>query len=883
MASLPAVQYIGCQVANCDHSCGLFVPEAAPVLSMDALADAKYLATKCLICHHYGAQHIAARTVPVSEPHSASAPPTGLHPQSATSSASTAPRSSSYGPGRSYGATEATLSGSRSGALPTFLSQAERREQREKVQTTDEGQRAFNPAAKAYEASAQLKSKAVPQKRKKHSAPASANATSASQAAGGKKARKDAPVPTKEYTVVLVEATDEVHAHEYPKPNLKKLQDLNDAGHVQPVTLPKQASNDVLKTAVISAFTVKPEFAQVSDPGWHLLKVDIQGPGRTSLLKPVPQGDMNKVTFLEWEKALMSTSIRGAGAAYHHLIFISLVSGAGNLALSPSTESDASDAEPMTGLEAEDIEDAPPTTKPAASEPLHPSHLDDSDQPQETPRTSMPHAQNTESVPMSHRTLRRLLRNMEAPDKDEKWWLWTPSGSPFEEFARHTSMIEFVLSPWLGDRGPLLDHMALLCELPRAVYGPLRFLSELAREGRRAAPKGDPEKFIEFQYEVKFTELFAIGPGGLHGVLDPLDHLYEFVTEYSGLKARQRDEAFSQLRQLSDDCLWLVQHFRFKIARILYDPTGGFREFEVAYKKTEFYMDVATIEQWKATEMREFLPRRTWIKTCSIDRIVSILTDAFGHTSDYTEMTSLTLQSGGCGVEAVLTDLVWPLLDVIDDAHPNYWEVRRILEVFCRELTKKLNQFRADKEREDRERQGYHDPDDANNGKGKEKATASESSDEDFRFHYQPYEPNSPPPTFHNESSSPAPEESEAGAHRSPSPPPPPAPEEPATPEPEDPEELINGIPYSTALVIAQKLRDKSWRMIVKTIIEKLNHPLTPLPDNWPTSDISPHRQYMVLCPLYHPDRNSMLSVAWKTIIHHITQAILAKRPVGKH
>lgn len=84
-----------------------------------------------------------------------------------------------------------------------------------------------------------------------------------------------------------------------------RLQDLNDAGHVQTVKLAKHASNHEIKHAVIEAFSGNPDLAQVSDPGWHLLKVFLQGAGRTSLLKPVAQGDMNKVTFTDWEKCVV--------------------------------------------------------------------------------------------------------------------------------------------------------------------------------------------------------------------------------------------------------------------------------------------------------------------------------------------------------------------------------------------------------------------------------------------------------------------------------------------------------------------------------------------------------------------------------------------------
>lgn len=91
--------------------------------------------------------------------------------------------------------------------------------------------------------------------------------------------------------------------------------------------------------------------------------------------------------------------------------------------------------------------------------------------------------------------------------------------------------------------------------------------------------------------------------------------------------------------------------------------------------------------------MREFiLP--TWLEQCSVDHIVSILTDAFGHISDHREMSRFALKAGAFGVEGVLSDVVWPLLDQCDEAHPNYAQVRVILEEFCSELATKLDLYR---------------------------------------------------------------------------------------------------------------------------------------------------------------------------------------------
>ncbi len=260
--TLPSVpHYGGCQVTNCGQACGFFIPEGAAELTAEALLDPKYIASKCVVCGHYGSQHIAPPTVvslllllavvaltcdhlqPVAEPTqaSASAPPTFTAPSptvDSSTSASTA-RPSSHGAGRAFGATAASLSGSRSGTLPTFLSQAEKREQREKGPGVTVEPKKFDPTAtvrfglhslahsfadlflcvQAYEATSQLKSKAVPHKRKKT---VSSESAPNSQRASGKKTRIEPAVPVRKYTVVLADRTDEVYANEYPKPNLKK-------------------------------------------------------------------------------------------------------------------------------------------------------------------------------------------------------------------------------------------------------------------------------------------------------------------------------------------------------------------------------------------------------------------------------------------------------------------------------------------------------------------------------------------------------------------------------------------------------------------------------------------------------------------------------------
>ena len=56
-------------------------------------------------------------------------------------------------------------------------------------------------------------------------------------------------------------------------------------------------------------------------------------------------------------------------------------------------------------------------------------------------------------------------------------------------------------------------------------------------------------------------------------------------------------------------------------------------------------------------------------------------------------LTHSALKSGAFNVKGVLSNIVWPFLDKIDNQHLNYGQVQQILEVCCLELSKKLNLY----------------------------------------------------------------------------------------------------------------------------------------------------------------------------------------------
>lgn len=164
-----------------------------------------------------------------------------------------------------------------------------------------------------------------------------------------------------------------------------------------------------------------------------------------------------------------------------------------------------------------------------------------------------------------------------------------------------------------------------------------------------------------------------------------------------------------RLLKILDSALWLIKHFHFKISCLLYDPTGGFHELHIAYKQVEPYMEVskkvvmplfestsnchqmqlAMKAQWEAMQMCEFI-LHSWFEGCLLDCIISVLTDAFSHVSNHMSLTHSALKSGAFNVKGVLSNIVWPFLDKIDNQHLNYGQVQ---QVCCLELSKKLNLY----------------------------------------------------------------------------------------------------------------------------------------------------------------------------------------------
>lgn len=89
-----------------------------------------------------------------------------------------------------------------------------------------------------------------------------------------------------------------------------------------------------------------------------------------------------------------------------------------------------------------------------------------------------------------------------------------------------------------------------------------------------------PESLQTPEFEAEFDNSFAIGPGGLHGLLPYLRPAYLAVAEAlaAGASCSVTIQVHEELVDLSAALLRCMQHLRFKHNRSQWDPRHGCRE-----------------------------------------------------------------------------------------------------------------------------------------------------------------------------------------------------------------------------------------------------------------------------------------------------------------
>jgi hypothetical protein len=97
-------------------------------------------------------------------------------------------------------------------------------------------------------------------------------------------------------------------------------------------------------------------------------------------------------------------------------------------------------------------------------------------------------------------------------------------------------------------------------------------------------------------FESRFDELFALGPGGLTLILDTLDRAYHLVhgdkLPMTDVSIEAQGEIYRAACGVSEKLLSCVEHLRLKHSRFLWDPKG-FRQFGTRYEALHHRLSVS--------------------------------------------------------------------------------------------------------------------------------------------------------------------------------------------------------------------------------------------------------------------------------------------------
>ncbi|KAK6984728.1 hypothetical protein R3P38DRAFT_2806332 [Favolaschia claudopus] len=91
------------------------------------------------------------------------------------------------------------------------------------------------------------------------------------------------------------------------------------------------------------------------------------------------------------------------------------------------------------------------------------------------------------------------------------------------------------------------------------------------------------------EFEASFDREFAVGPGGIHGLIANMAPVYRVIAMIRGTTAPAAavNRVHSDMVSLTYGLLRCVEHLRFKHNRSQWDPTGGYREFAIIREKRD--------------------------------------------------------------------------------------------------------------------------------------------------------------------------------------------------------------------------------------------------------------------------------------------------------
>ncbi|KAJ7183594.1 hypothetical protein C8R46DRAFT_1209756 [Mycena filopes] len=250
-------------------------------------------------------------------------------------------------------------------------------------------------------------------------------------------------------------------------------------------------------------------------------------------------------------------------------------------------------------------------------------------------------------VPQAYHRVVRLLHNMQKPDvKSQRpaiWWAHDTVGC-FQLGINSAQICAGILVQFLAAPDQSFLTPPQIVSLIQSNI--IRPFSALTKLGGRLL--GGTDRLGSAELEAEFDSGFAIGPGGLHGLVPHI--ISAFLSLPVALKAGAPADTvgfvFDELTELSYSLLRCLQHLRFKHHRSQWDPSGGCRELATVLANKDSDLPVATEEDFARLKMNLLLDALDK-EVPNVSQINFLLMDVLGDASNPREMTAERVLKGG--------------------------------------------------------------------------------------------------------------------------------------------------------------------------------------------------------------------------------------------
>ncbi|KAF7371592.1 hypothetical protein MVEN_00014600 [Mycena venus] len=568
---------------------------------------------------------------------------------------------------------------------------------------------------------------------------------------------KSKVAPAKPYVAVVVPFTKEINRGHCSVPAAHLLVRLDDARYVKDILISSDDTGEDIRTKILIAFSdIEPlvEYGFRLLFVHRKMKLDRHGnmvpkPGVPRILRT----GKRELDFTAIKRALSDSNVRLSGPRFKRIIFLAVNPAGPNLPLRGfaydngddldyDLSSDELSQSSESGAEAsdttmDDVDDAKSDDQMGESteKESHPDrkgkkkasdegsrfdtgffdddvaagvHYDSDSAPHQIPEPKI----EKPVVPQAQLTVVRLLKNMEKPElKPSRPTSFVSSHSeiicPLSDIAFSSGrkrvsgvfvlgtksseicagvLVQFLASPETS----VLSAPQILSFIESNICQPFSMLTKLGGYLRGKIDRlGTPE------FEAEFDSSFAIGPGGLHGLIPHILPAYLAlpVAVQAGASADAASAVYDNLTEMSYALLRCLRHLRFKHHRSLWDPRGGFRELATILMNKDADLPVATEEDFRRLNWQLLIDALAKDHP-SVSEVSFLLMDFLGDASNPRQMTAERVIKGGeYGMLRFYTLIVAPILDDLDAAHPDYLSLFGSVQTACAGIARKIRNY----------------------------------------------------------------------------------------------------------------------------------------------------------------------------------------------